>query len=292
MAMAVSLGWRDPFTQVWAIGASEQTGEPDKAVQRAQALFQQKLFMPSSLELLLRAPDSPTARSLVQTLSSRPEWRADFVRAAAQLPSAYDGNVEELVFRLNGTNAPLSIEEAQPLLNRLIETNDLVDARRLWIGTRADGVIANGEFEQVSERSGADVPRSWDISDSDLATIAVQAPDFGGHGRALRISGAARSGPILSQRLLLPPGSYLVTYRARSGAGDAVALRWELSCSSSDIRQTSKETPATSGSWQEFTAQFAVPIQDCPIQRLALERPNAIHSQEVWVDDVIMKPIR
>jgi hypothetical protein len=292
MGIAVSLGWRDPVTQLWAIGASEQTGEPDKAVQRAEALFQQNLFLPSSLELLLRAPDSPTTRSLVETLSSRPEWRADFVKAAAQLPSAYDVNIEQLAFRVNDSGAPLSIDEAQPLLDRLIEANDLADARRLWAGTHTSGVIANGTFEQVGERAGADVPRDWDISDEDLATIAIQAPAFGGDGRALRISAAARSGPILSQRLMLPPGSYALTYRARSGEGAAVALRWQLSCSSSDDRQRSKETPAVSSEWQEFTAQFSVPIQDCPIQRLALERPNAIHSHEVWVDDVVMKPIR
>jgi O-antigen ligase len=292
MAIAVSLGWRDPFTQLWAIAASEQTGEGDKAVQRAQALFQQDLFLPSSLELLLRAPQSATARSLVETLSSRPEWRADFVKAAAQLPSAYDGNVDDLLFRVNASQAPLSIDEARPLLERLIEANDLADARRLWAGTHPDGVIANGNFEQVGERAGADVPRDWDISDEDLATIAIQAPQFGGHGRALRISAAARSGPILSQRLMLPPGAYSVSYRARSGDGATVALRWQLSCSSSDERRTSKQLPATSGGWQEFSTIFSVPIQDCPIQRLALERPNAIHSHEVWVDDVIMQPIR
>ena len=292
MGIAVSLGWRDPVTQLWAIGASEQTGEPDKAVQRAQALFQQNLFVPSALELLLRLPDGPTARSLVDTLSSRPEWRADFVKAAAQLPSDYDGNVEQLAFRVNATQAPLSIDEARPLLDRLIEANDLADARRLWAGTHAAAVIANGTFEQVSERAGADVPSDWDVSDEDLATIAIQAPEFGGDGRALRISAAARSGPILSQRLMLPPGTYALTYRARSGEGADVALRWQLSCSSSDERQTSKDMPAASSGWQEFTAAFSVPIQDCPIQRLALERPNAIHSHEVWVDDVIMKPIR
>jgi hypothetical protein len=150
--------------------------------------------------------------------------------------------------------------------------------------------IANGNFEATSSRNGADVPADWDVADEDLATIAVQAPDFAGHGRALRISSAARSGGILSQRLMLAPGSYALSYRARSGQGSAVMLKWRLSCSSSDVSESLENSPASSADWQQFSANFTVPIQDCPIQSLALQRPNDMHSPEVWIDDVTIKP--
>jgi len=291
MGAAATLGWRDPITQVWAMQASQATHEPDKVIQRAQALYQQEQFLAPSLAILLQdAPTGPTARALEQALSERPIWRANFIKAAAQLPPPYVAKLSVLVSALNRGRAPLSVEEAQPLFERLLATNDTQSARLLWAGVRRGGYIANGNFEAVSSRNGADVPSNWDVGDEDVATIATQAPEFPSDGRALRISSAARSGGIVSQRLMLTPGSYALRYRARSGEGGAVLVRWRLRCAASDATQTSPEAPAGSAKWQEFSAKFIVPIQDCPIQRLALERPNDMHSQEVWIDDVTIKP--
>lgn len=289
MQIAVSLGWRDPFTQLWAIGASEQTQEPEKAVQRAQALFQQELFFPSALELLLRdAPEGPTGQALTRTLAANPEWRPGFMKAAAQLPEAYVAKLMPIVSRLNRSSAPVSPSEAQPLLQKLVDDGAIGDAQRLWMATHKD-LVANGGFEQLSGRNGLDVPSDWDISDEDLATIAIQVPEFGGYGRAFRISGSARSGPILSQRLMLPPGSYSLSYRSRSGSRDGVRFRWTLRCTPSDTLAAAQEASANSAGWRQSASNFSVPIQDCPIQRLALERPDAIGSAEIWVDDVMVK---
>jgi len=288
MQVAATLGWRDPVTQMWAIDASERTGEPQKAIERAEALFQQELFLGPSIALLLR--DGPTSRALTAALAERPEWRAGFVKAAADLPPAYLAKLTGVAAQLNRTPAALSVDEAKPLLDRLVATNDIQNARALWSGVHGGSFIANGNFEATSSRNGADVPADWDVADEDLATIAVQAPDFAGHGRALRISSAARSGGILSQRLMLAPGSYALSYRARSGQGSAVMLKWRLSCSSSDVSESLENSPASSADWQQFSANFTVPIQDCPIQSLALQRPNDMHSPEVWIDDVTIKP--
>ena len=288
MQIAATMGWRDAFTQMWAIDASERTREPDKAVQRAQALFQQEQFLAPSLALLLR--DGPTSRALTAALAERPIWRAGFFKAAADLPPEYLAKLSGVAAQLNRTPATLSVVEAQPLLNRLVATDDIQGARALWNGVHGGRYIANGNFEAVSSRNGADVPSDWDIADEDVATIAVQAPQFPANGRALRISSAARLGEILSQRLMLAPGSYALTYRARSGAGNAVPLKWRLRCASSDVSESSPDSAAHAGDWQQFSAKFTVPIQDCPIQRLALQRPNDMHSPEVWIDDVTIRP--
>ena len=291
MQVATVLGWRDPITQVWAMQASQRSGEPDKVIQRAEALYQQEQFFAPSLAILLQdAPNGPTSRALVQTMAARPIWRAGFIKAAADLPPDYVARLSDVIAAINRGTAPLSVEEARPLFDRLLAADDTARARLLWAGVRRGGFIANGNFEAVSARNGADVPSDWDVGDEDVATIATQAPDFPADGRALRISSAARSGGILSQRLMLTPGSYALTYRARSGAGPAVLVRWRLRCVETDASQTSGEAPAGSARWQQFSAKFIVPIQDCPIQRLALERPDDMHSQEVWIDDVTIKP--
>ena len=87
---------------------------------------------------------------------------------------------------------------------------------------------------------------------------------------------------------MLTPGSYALTYRARSGDGPS-ARPWRLRCSIRTPSQTSKRR-LRKREMAEFGAKFIVPIQDCPIQRLALERPDDMHSQEVWIDDVMIKP--
>lgn len=287
MQIAVSLGWRDPFTQVWAIGASEQTGAPDKAVQRAQALFQQHLFFPSAIELLLRdTPNGPTTRALKRLLASDPEWREAFLRAAAQqLPDRYVASLAGLLVAPGGRSSPMSSGESQPLMQRLVRAGNLPLAQRLWMAS-SKGLLSNGGFEQLSARNGVEVPAGWDISDEDLATIAIQAPDFGGNGRALRVSASARPGPILSQELLLPHGGYAFAYRARSGGGQAADLRWTVRCSQSGALIGSHQATAAGNQWQSSAIEFAVPVQDCAIQRLALERPGDIRTTELWVDDL------
>ena len=161
----------------------------------------------------------------------------------------------------------------------------------LWAAVRRGGLIANGNFEAVSSRNGAEVPSDWDIGDEDVATIATQAPEFPGStdGRC-EFPRRARAGGVVSQRLMLAPGAYSLTFRARSGEGASVPLRWRLRCSASDASQISPEQPAISSKWREFSGKLIVPNQDCAIQRLALERPGDMHPPEVWIDDVKLKP--
>lgn len=291
MEDAVVLGWRDPITQLWAIGASARAGEPDKAIERAEALFQQDLYLPSSLALLVKdAPNGPVARSLVAVLASNPPWRAAFLRAGAQLPPPSFGRLAQIVMQLDSDTDPISVSEAKPLLDRMLAADDVAGAQKLWAGTRRAGLIANGGFEDVSSRNGADAPADWDISDEDLPTIAIQAPPSDARGNALRISSAARTGAILSQRLMLPPGDYRLSYRALAAAGAGIALRWELRCQSSADAQDVDQPLADGGGWHSYGATFTVPMRDCPIQTLALERPSDIHASEAWLDDLILEP--
>ena len=195
MQVATVLGWRDPITQVWAMQASQRSGEPDKVIQRADALYQQEQFLAPSLAILLQdAPNGPTSRALLQALAARPIWRAGFIKASADLPPDYVVKLSQIAAALNTGPAPLSVEEARPLFDRLLAAGDMARAQRLWAGVRRGGYVANGNFEEVSARNGADVPSDWDVGDEDVATIATQVPDFPGDGRALRISSSARSG--------------------------------------------------------------------------------------------------
>ena len=102
MQTAATMSWRDPLTQMWAMQASQRTGEPDKAIQRAEALFQQEEFLAPSLALLLQdAPNGPTARALTQALAQRPIWRAGFLKASAELAPVYVAKLAAVASTLN-----------------------------------------------------------------------------------------------------------------------------------------------------------------------------------------------
>jgi hypothetical protein len=49
-------------------------------------------------------------------------------------------------------------------------------------------------------------------------------------------------------------------------------------------------TLSDGAAWQQFTVDLTVPNQNCPVQRLALERLGDIHPHELWIDDVVLKP--
>lgn len=292
MQIAVLLGWRDPVAQMWAIAASRQTGEAEKAIQRAEALFQQELFPAPAIALLVDdAPNGPVARALVDALDKHPAWRPAFIAAGSALPPGELDRFVALATRLNRGRAPLGAVEAGPLLERLIESGRPQSARTLWTGMRRGSLISNGDFEQLASRGGADVPADWNLDDEDLATIIVQVPSGGGHGKALRISPGARSGPLLSQRLMLEPGVYRLFYRARAGADAGTRVRWQLRCSGSDLGMTAEQAVSAGRDWQPLAADLTVPIQDCPIQTLAVQRPNVIQAPELWIDDLVLKRV-
>ncbi len=161
-------------TRVWAIGASER----DRRGRQGSTGRAKRLKPFPACPTCCCTPDGPTVRSLVETLSSRPDWRASFVKAAAQLPTAYDGNVERLAFRFERRHAPLSIEEAQPLLDRLIE-HEARRQRAAPLDWKLPTACSNGNFEQVSDRAGADVPRAWDISDEVSRPLQSRRPTSG-----------------------------------------------------------------------------------------------------------------
>jgi hypothetical protein len=91
---------------------------------------------------------------------------------------------------------------------------------------------------------------------------------------------------------MLVPGTYVLSFRVHESGSDSL-LRWELRCLQSGAEMGSDATPASANagnSWQQFSLDLTVPNQDCPVQRLALKRLGDIHPEELWIDDVVMKP--
>lgn len=289
MQIAATLGWRDPITQLWAIDTAERSGEADKAMQRADALFRQETFVVPALAQLLRAPPGDNMLGkLVATLAGRPSWREKLFEISAQLPNRDVPALEAIVGGLGKTKAPATMEEMQPLLDSLIARGNIAAAQRIWARLHTGNLVTNGSFELFDDSRSRAQPQSWTVDSEDMSRVTVE--EMNGRNHALRIL-SSRGTAVLYQDLMLPPGSYSFTYDARVSSGSEVLLRWELRCRNSVTVQTLETSLTASSNWRESGLSFTVPNRDCPIQRLALRRVRANDAQEVWLDNLKLSRI-
>lgn len=289
MEIAAGLGWRDVLTQLWTIDAAKRSGETDKAIERANSMFQQQLFQPALLALLQEPVTSELMSDFVADLAYRHSWRGALLRSGGDLPRPTLDRFEEILIQLGNTKAPPTTHEAGALVDRLAQTGHVDDARRVWSAIHGSALVLNGDFESVDINGDANRPTSWNISDEDAGAIDVGRPEAGDNSRALRLYGTRGSGGLVSQRLMLNPGSYVLAFRAYENPPSGSLVRWELRCSTSG-ESSSGDAILSRSSWQQFRLDLTVPNQNCPVQRLALKRPGDIHPHELWIDDVELKP--
>lgn len=285
MQVAVSLGWRDPLTQLWAIQAAQNSREPEKALQRAEALFrQEELVMPATVLLLSGPPESPVIPQLAQKLEQQPIWRGAFFEAGKALPIEQGDAWGRLVGLLARGRAPVTPEEGQPSLDSLVARGATVQAQQLWKMLRGSRLVRNGDFESIRQREIKTLPADWHVPRKAHDRIAVAMPEFDRTTHALHARGTG-DGVILSQTLMLEPGPYTLAFHMRTVAGQGETLRWELVCENSGIVQA-REVKASQAGWQTTTLTLTVPNQHCAIQRLALRTHDAHDSFDIWIDDI------
>jgi O-antigen ligase len=290
MDIAVLLGWRDPLTQLWAIGVAEQSGQTEMAVQRAQALFQQEKAFAPATTLLLQSPDQEhVAGRLAALLAQKPEWRKAFFNAAADLPQGDVQLLTNVLSRLGRSEMPPNANELKPLLTRLVADDDFQNAQKVWQSAHIRTLLDNGDFEQVERGNSSNIPRFWGVAPQISSNVGVV--DMAGGHHALHISTAKLPRhPIIYQQVMLSPGVYALSFRARMAKSGTAGIDWELRCQGSSVGASSNATIAANQNWQAVRALLTVPDQNCPIQTLALKLTSDTSTSEFWLDDVELNP--
>lgn len=292
MQIAAELGWRDSITQLWSIEAAQRSGEPVKALQRAEALFRQDTFAAPALAQLLRAPQSQhLIPRLVLQLAKRPQWRSPLLRAGALLTGADAEAFRRLAGDLSRSAAPVTSAEVGPAIKALVGRGKIREAQQLWAAVHPGNLVNNGGFDTVQLGIGRALPAEWDIPGENAPALAVAFPTFDHANRAL-VVGDTPSLNIISQKLLLAPGAYRLRFRAHVDNKTAVSVEWRLSCKDSpQIQRTEMELPATK-QWHQAQIAIAVPVQDCPMQTLALRRRASDNADNFWVDQIDLRTER
>jgi hypothetical protein len=118
--------------------------------------------------------------------------------------------------------------------------------------------------------------------------------------KALRVSfrGLRVQFQHLHQYLMLPPGAYRLSGRARPDNLEAEhGMQWALYCLGS--KEPAAVSPRFRGSerWTRFRTEFAVPAEGCAVQMLRLELAGSVRldfdaSGTVWFDNLAVERMR
>jgi hypothetical protein len=172
----------------------------------------------------------------------------------------------------------------RPVLQALASHQRLGEAQRFWLELNP-ALVENGDFDALKDSQGLLSPAGWVVPSQNREKVTVAVPQSRPGNRALRI-GRTDWVTILTQEMMLAPGSYSMSYSALETGPATVVLRWQLRCRGAKETQATQAQIPPQKAWRSFATTFVVPPRDCLIQTLALKRIDADDRSETWVDSV------
>jgi len=279
------LGWRDPNTQIYWMGEALKVGDTKVAAERLDALLRQFPNFEARDQLIAALFQSPDGKTeLAKRLKLAPSWTEVFTNPSKDLPAEEvvgRGEVMRLVRR-----GVFECAKSTRLVNSLIALDLVRDATALWrtncLGPTS--LIYDGGFESIdtTQTTGG---FDWQLSNRGDVDIQVEGATPG--SRRLQVTvNAANTVPVLSQLVVLSPGTYRLTWRnPDTEASAARAISVSLSCKLgiSNALPGAPDDMAKDSYGQNFKLDSA-----CSAQRLVFWlAPKA----PVHLDDVILRPI-
>ena len=280
--VAGQLGWRDGMTQIYWLDQALQMGDIKVAAERLDALLRQSPRDENRDRFLAIVSATPEGRAAIaQRLKAMPTWTTVYVGDVKDLPAEQLAQRADVVLRTGRGVWPCSASAI--ITQKLIDSNMLAEAQAVWRGTCAasNSLVFDGGFDQLdttmatrgfdwqlSSRGDVDVVPAMDTAGNRLLDIAVSAP---------------RTLPVLSQLVVLQPGTYRLTWKTPdTDPAKARALQVTLDCTAT-LGKAAAGTPATGqpGTW---TQNFAVD-QTCKAQRLIFWLPP---NTPIHLDDVTL----
>lgn len=276
-----------------------QMNRPDLAVARWSMLLRTRPAAATQLfPVLLQLAENPATQPLLQPLlADPPEWWDRFF-AHATANALQLETVAYLYHNRNRQGALPGFTEQRAYLDGLWKEKRWLQAYLAWLGgldeqqQRALGHVYNGNFELPATNLGFD----WRLSSPRGVTVET-VETYGTRGsKALHVSfkGERVRFQHVQQFLYLESGRYRLQGRGRpDGLKAERGLRWRLRCAGVNVATLLAESEPFVGSdeWRNFTVEFEVPEQDCPLQILRLELEGRAELEftaegDVWFDDL------
>jgi hypothetical protein len=247
--------------------------------------------------LVQQAQDKRFAEALGAVLAKDPPWRTAFLRVLNQ--KANSVAVDQIYAWLQ-QHGELSKAETGRWLDRMLADGRWGEAYAHWVGTLGSSTarltpVHDGGFEEDPSGQGfgwRNAPVRGVFTD-----LEAGAGPAGSRAAHLHFIGRPVARGNLSQALLLAPGPFRLSLRARSDfLRSEHGLQWIVRCNGGPgIAEL--DVPDGSVGWRVLAVDFEVPAERCAGQWLELRNPAVSGtaqkvSGDLWIDDVAITPVR
>lgn len=278
MQLASRVDQRSLDAQLWLLNQDIQNARIPEVMRRFDILLrgqsvQVKDRLTSALAPVLTSEAyRPAFTALLET---GPKWRSKVLENLAASANDLAG-LSRLYASLKPIRNPLTANEMEPLLDRLVKEGRLDDAYIAWTQSLPAERLSNLDYLYNARFQYAitNFPFDWVFTPVDGALARAEVENG---RRILNVDffGGRVAFQHVSHLLTLPAGSYRFSGQERSqNLQNERGLRWRLACVGG-TNATLGATDLVAGEipWREFRMDFEVPKDNCPYQKLVLELP-------------------
>jgi len=213
--------------------------------------------------------------------------------------------VSDLYERRVVSTVDVSEAERESYVGRLVKDKQWNEAFKQWragLSSAQASLIVNGLFDGGFEAAGASSREFGWAFGRHKGFIMKPRATYGVNGKqALQLFFKRGLNRIrfkhLSQRLLLVPGDYRLSYKARADAlKNPKGLIWRIRCESQEGQLLAEGEPLVGRhQWQDRSFSFTVP-DSCLVQSLVLEAASKyphelVFGGKLWLDDISLAPV-
>ena len=239
------------------------------------------------------------ASPLAPLAAAHPDWWLGFFRHAARPPT--DLTLVRQLYAMEGSVGEARVQERAVFLDRLMQDGQWLEAYLTWLGSlderqrRHLGLVYNGGFELPLSNAGF----GWRSRDAQGVKVERKRTYgvSGDRALALQYRGRPVADRHLYQIVLLQPGDYRLTYRARPDSLRAAeGVRVAVRCRGDSTRRLAHgERLLGVYQWRSDVVKFTVPAEGCPAQEIGLEVVTERHRDRtlkgvLWLDDFRLRP--
>jgi hypothetical protein len=291
MDLAGRRNLRDSKVQMWLFRRELDAGRYASAFQHADLLMRKHVELaPTLYPSMVATLDKPAAReAFLALMRTDPQWRSDFINAET---GDVDGVALWLLSNLATSPHPPTEREVSIVAAALAGQGRWADVRTVWnrFGGGGAGLLFDGDFERANRAP----PFGWRFFEQDSATAAVEAVDGGANHALYAQFPVGRSSALAEQLVMLEPGRYRLSGRAKVDTLPSEALfRWTLSCSNQTTPLVGVQQ-AAAGGWVRFETVFETPATGCDAQWLRLSGTGGVGyaPATAWYDDLRLERVQ